>query len=197
MKTLVCSLGVLALTLLGTSANAQTFLLNPTSGGTGLGTWSVTLGGDGGTGAWTVSVTANGATPNSDVSSIGIRFLNASQVTITPSSATGGISGSGWGFASPNTFSNANPFTTGAATNLKKNGSNTFTASINLPSYIGTPANKPLYVSIIASGTTAGGWSSGVKTLAPEAGAVAQFLPALLPVGLVLGRRRFLRKKAA
>jgi len=194
-KTIVCSLGVLALSLLGTASNAQTFFIGPNTNGA-AGQWQVTLNNIGGNPtSWHVAITAAaGAVPNSQVWDLSLRFKDAFSDVATGAAAnmaTAGVTGGAWievgavhkGFETP-TFISNNP------RNIKTDGSNTF--SVDLTGV----AHTAQFLQVKATGISGATWL-GTGVLAPEAGAMVQFLPALLPVGLVLGRRRFLRKKVA
>jgi hypothetical protein len=190
-KHIATLIGVGAVALLGSTAHAQTFNATPNTGSV-TGSWNIVLAQAGGN--WTVTIAANGGaqTPSSDVGSIGISFRRPFPVgtVIAANTASGTIvGGPAW---STVTVSPSNFQRMAAADSLMANGSNTFMATIALSE---VPAlNSTIRVTL--NSVSSGSWF-GARLLTPEAPAAAQLLPALLPVGLVLGRRRFLRKKAS
>lgn len=190
-KTLIATLGVIGLSLLGSGANAQTFFVNGQSGGA-TGQWKVVLTGINST-SWHVDVLAAPTAPNQQAYTLSMRFKNGSIVDVPATSATNfGIAGAGWNnvaLGGNNGFSTST-FALNNANNIKTDGSNTFSSDFTIANHTAQ------FLQVKVTGVGGAIWF-GQGTLAPEAGAVAQFLPALLPVGLVLGRRRFLRKKAA
>jgi len=196
-KTAVCLLGGLALSLLGSSANAQVFYLNPNNAGANAGSkWKVTMSSLG-INTWKVSVTAGGGlTPNFDPRTISMSFRDLANFSVATASATQaqvdkGRDGTG-GPLAWSVDSNKTAFGGGFGSSnnkLDNTGLNTFSVILERSSM----SAKTLVVSATAEESSARWFGSA--SLAPEASAVTMLLPALLPVGLMLRRRNRLAKK--
>jgi len=193
LASLVCLAGLL---LSASSAHAITLQLDalaqPNTIPQSLGSYHVTLN-SADFQTWTVNIVANSGanTPNSAVHQITLNFFDPafnSQVVNSASGATGAawstsfLPAQGVGFTAPGPGPQW----------LQADGSNQFNGTMTLAS--------PLTVgSITVNLQDTGRQWNGNVAITPEAGAVAQFLPALLPVGLVLrrrGLRGMLRKNA-
>lgn len=185
---LVCLAGLLVTV---SSAHAEVFSFNATKQSNGnppaLGMWDVLIqraGNSGATATWSINIKATtGALPNGDVSQISFGLFDGfdNDITFTPvlgQTAPGGIwSNDSFGFS-----------TTSAGLVLRKTGTNAFSGSFTTASNVAVAK-----VTTLLQNRRQQWYGETAQSLAPEMPGAALLLPALLPVGLVLRKKRGVR----
>jgi hypothetical protein len=189
-KLLTVALCLVGGLLLSNKTLAQTtvFDIGPdlqNGGLAGQGDWQVTVT-ETGVNAYSISVVATTPTPTAAAEEVTVSFLNPTPVDIQ--SIGGGATSPGVAWIPTTDISDdqaiwSTPNPLDASDFLFTNGTNTFTGSEVLDG----PATE-VTVRVYDDGH-AGPWA-GTDTLAPEASSLALLVPGLIPLGVILRKRR-------